>query len=307
MYQSSDTIVMVRPSNFGFNPETAANNAFQKYDETSPDTIKQKAIEEFDHAVALLKSKGVDVIVWQDSPDIIKTDAVFPNNWFSTHDDGTLLTYPMFSENRRQERDPELLDYLIRNFKVTRDYTMAHYEEEGLFLEGTGSLILDRVNQIVYACRSERTSVSLFDKWCVIMNYKGIFFEAKDENGMAIYHTNVLMALGTDLAVICLSAIQNPVEREKVLEALQQTGKTIIDISYHQMNHFAGNMIELRGYHNQKFMVMSETAYESLNSKQIEIISNFAEPLPIKIPTIEKYGGGSARCMIAEIFLEKKF
>jgi len=307
MNQSTTTIVMVRPANFGYNPETAENNAFQKSDQTSPEIIRNKAIEEFDHAVGILKSKGIDVIVWQDDPEIKKTDAIFPNNWFTTHDDGTLLTYPMFSVNRRAERDPELLDFLLRNFKVTRDYTMVHYEDEGLYLEGTGSLIPDRKNKIVYACRSERTSVSLFDKWCVIMNYKGIFFEAKDEKGIPIYHTNVLMTLGTDLAVICLSAIQNPVEREKVLEALQQTGKTIVDISFQQMYQFAGNMIEIIGFGGQKYLVMSQTAYQSLTQKQLDLINLHAEPLVLEIPTIETYGGGSARCMIAEIFLEKKF
>jgi hypothetical protein len=307
MNQSTTTIVMVRPANFGYNPETAENNAFQKSDQTDPEIIRNKAIEEFDHAVGILKSKGIDVIVWQDDPEIKKTDAVFPNNWFTTHDDGTLLTYPMFSVNRRAERDPELLDFLLRNFKVTRDYTMVHYEDEGLYLEGTGSLIPDRKNKIVYACRSERTSVSLFDKWCVIMNYKGIFFEAKDEKGTPIYHTNVLMTLGTDLAVICLSAIQNPVEREKVLEALQQTGKTVVDISFQQMSQFAGNMIEIIGFGGQKYLVMSKTAHQSLTQKQLDLINLHAEPLVIEIPTIEKYGGGSARCMIAEIFLEKKF
>ena len=298
---------MVRPANFGYNPETAENNTFQVKDDESQETIKEKAIEEFDKAVSKLKKKGVDVIVWQDTEIPVKTDAVFPNNWFSTHDDGTLLTYPMYSQNRRLERNQELLDYLLRNYEVSRDYTMSHYEDENLFLEGTGSLILDRVNNIAYACGSNRTSVALFDKWCVIMNNRGVFFEAKDINGIPIYHTNVMMTVGSEIAVICLASIPNPIEREKVLESLQQSGKNIVDISFEQMNQFAGNMLEVEGYDNVKYLVMSQTAYQSLNNKQIDIINKYITPLPIEIPTIERYGGGSARCMIAEIFLKKKF
>ena len=307
MNQSSNTIVMVRPANFGFNPETAANNAFQVKDSEDKNIIREKAIEEFDKAVSTLKKKSIDVIVWQDTDTPVKTDAVFPNNWFSTHEDGTLLTYPMYSHNRRLERDQELIDYLLRNYEVNRDYTMAHYEDENLYLEGTGSLILDRENKIVYACGSERTSVALFDKWCIIMNYKGVFFEAKDPKGVPIYHTNVMMTVCSDLAVICLASIQNPIEREKVLESLQLCSKKIIDISFEQMNHFAGNMIEVLGNDNIKYLVMSKTAYDVLTTKQLDIINAHATPLPIEIPTIEKYGGGSARCMIAEIFLKKKF
>jgi hypothetical protein len=298
---------MVRPANFGFNPETAGNNAFQVVDNESPEIIKQAALKEFENAVSLLRKKGIDVIVWQDSELPIKTDSIFPNNWFSTHTDGTILTYPMYSKNRRLERNQELIDFLIRNYEVTRDYTMAHYEDEGLYLEGTGSIILDRVNKIAYACASERTSVTLFDKWCVIMNYKGVYFESKDINGTPIYHTNVMMAIGSDIAVICLATIQNPIEREKVLESLQHSGKNVIDISLEQMNSFAGNMIEVRSLDGTKYLVMSKTAYESLTKKQVDIINKYLIPLPIEIPTIEKYGGGSARCMIAEVFLSKKF
>jgi hypothetical protein len=307
MNQSTNTIIMVRPANFGFNPETAGNNAFQVIDDESPEIIKQSALKEFENAVSLLRKKGIDVIVWQDPELPIKTDSIFPNNWFSTHSDGTILTYPMFSKNRRLERNQELIDFLIRNYEVTRDYTMTHYEDEGLYLEGTGSIILDRVNKIAYACASERTSVTLFDKWCVIMNYKGVYFESKDVNGTPIYHTNVMMAIGSDIAVICLATIQNPIEREKVLESLQLSGKNVIDISLEQMNSFAGNMIEVRSLDGTKYLVMSKTAYESLTKKQIDIINKYVIPLPIEIPTIEKYGGGSARCMIAEVFLSKKF
>ncbi len=307
MNQSTNTVIMVRPANFGFNPETAGNNAFQVIDDEAPEIIKQTALKEFENAVSLLRRKGIDVIVWQDPELPIKTDSIFPNNWFSTHSDGTILTYPMFSKNRRLERNQELIDFLIRNYEVTRDYTMAHYEEEGLYLEGTGSIILDRVNKIAYACASERTSVTLFDKWCVIMNYKGVYFESKDVNGTPIYHTNVMMAIGSDIAIICLATIQNPIEREKVLESLQLSGKNVIDITLEQMNSFAGNMLEVSSLDGTKYLVMSKTAYESLTKKQVDIINKYVIPLPIEIPTIEKYGGGSARCMIAEVFLNKKF
>jgi hypothetical protein len=304
--QSTNTIVMVRPANFGYNQETAANNAFQVLDDRSPKTISQTAIQEFDKAVQKLKDHGIKVIVWQDKSEPKKTDAVFPNNWFSTHQDGTLLLYPMFSKNRRLERDPEFIEFLNSSFEVTRDYTMTHYEDENLFLEGTGSIIIDHVNNLAYACGSIRTDASLFDKWCVINNLRGIYFNAQDKNGQAIYHTNVMMALGTDYAVICLDSITSEESKNKVVDTLTLSGKKIIALSTDQMNRFAGNMIELRGQQGQKYLVMSQTAFDSLSPEQLTVIKNHVIPLTLEIPTIERYGGGSARCMIAEIFLAAK-
>jgi hypothetical protein len=304
--QSTNTIVMVRPFNFGYNYETADNNAFQTIDEQDPILISQKAVEEFDNAVAKLRSHGIEVIVWQDSKDPVKTDAVFPNNWFSTHEDGTLLLYPMFSKNRRLERDEDLINLLRSKYEISRDYTMEHYEEDEVFLEGTGSLILDHTHKVVYACRSVRTDVELFDKWCVIMGYRGVYFDAVDQHENQIYHTNVMMAIGSSYAVICLDAIKTEESRAKVVSTLQVSGKEIVDISFDQMKAFAGNMIEVRGSLGELYLVMSQTAYNSLDERQKTLISSRSTPLILSVDTIERYGGGSARCMIAEIFLTAK-
>lgn len=304
--QSTNTIVMVRPANFGFNPETAENNSFQVNDGANPLQISKAAITEFDAAVELIKSNGINVIVWQDSSEPVKTDAVFPNNWFSTHADGTLLLYPMCSANRRLERDEQLVQMILSEYTVNRDYTMTHYEDEDQYLEGTGSLIIDRVNKIVYACRSVRTDVSLFDKWCAIMEQRGVFFDAVDLQGKPIYHTNVMMTVASDFAVVCLDSIQSEAGKAKVVASLVQTGKEVIEISYEQMNNFCGNMLEVIDRVGQKYLVMSQTSYDALLPDQLQSITAYATPLPININTIERYGGGSARCMIAEIFLTKK-
>lgn len=298
---------MVRPSNFGFNPETAENNTFQSNDGTlSKKEISDIAIEEFDNAVALLTSKGIEVKVFQDSISPLKTDAVFPNNWITTHQDGTMMTYPMYSPNRRLERTQDVTDYLMDNFQIKRDYTLVHYEDENLFLEGTGSMILDRVNKIVYACLSPRTSIEILNKWCVIMEYSKCNFTAVDRDNVPIYHTNVMMALGSDLAIVCLDSIVDESERNQFVKLMHDTRKVIVDIKYDQMENFAGNMLQLLSRHGDKYMVMSQTAFNSLTEEQKNTISTYCNILPIKIDTIEKYGGGSVRCMIAENFLQPK-
>lgn len=305
--QCTDRIFMVRPSNFGFNQETAENNTFQTNDGTlTKKEISDIAIEEFDNAVTLFTSKGIDVKVFQDSVSPLKIDAVFPNNWLTTHQDGTLMTYPMFSPNRRLERVAEITDFLLDNFRVSRDYTLAHYEEEDLFLEGTGSMILDRINKIVYACLGPRTSIEILNKWCVVMEYRKCNFTAVDRDGIPIYHTNVMMSLGSDLAIICLESIIDENERNQVTKLLKESNKVIVDIKYDQMEHFAGNMLQLMSRSGDKYMVMSQTAFNSLTDQQKTIISSYNNILPIKIDIIEKYGGGSVRCMIAENFLQPK-
>jgi hypothetical protein len=298
---------MVRPSNFGFNPETADSNAFQTNDGTlTKKEISEIAVEEFDNAVELLASKGIDVKVFQDSSSPFKTDAVFPNNWITTHQDGTLMTYPMYSPNRRLERVQEISDYLMDNFKVNRDYTLAHYEDDDLFLEGTGSMILDRINKIVYACLGPRTSIEILNKWCVIMEYRKCNFTALDRAGIPIYHTNVMMSLGSDIAVVCLESIADENERKQLIKLLAETNKLLVDIKYEQMENFAGNMLQVLSRNGDKYMVMSQTAYNSLTDQQKSTIAIYNNILPIKIDIIEKYGGGSVRCMIAENFLPSK-
>ena len=305
MKQITNNILMIRPEHFGFNEETAANNSFQTNDQSlSPKQIEEKAKEEFDAFVNELKRHNVHVIVMKDTDSPIKPDALFPNNWVSFHEDGSLVCYPMFSETRRKERRHEdLLALLGEEYKISRDYTFEHYEEEDMFLEGTGSMILDRVNNIVYANLSARTDLRLLDKWCILMNYKKVVFFAKDRNGEDIYHTNVMMALGTDFCVICLDSITNENERIEVEQSLQDTGKEIIKISYDQMEQFAGNMLQVGRENGSHYLVMSKTAHDALTEDQLRKISAHTSIIVGNIPTIEKYGGGSVRCMMAEMFL----
>ncbi len=299
----TDTIFMVRPSNFGFNMETAENNAFQDNSGSeSMEQIREMAKLEFDGLVEKLRSKGIEVIVYEDLPDSEVTDSVFPNNWISTHDNQVLITYPMYATSRRAERREDIVEDLKERFAYNRQYFFEHYESEGKFLEGTGSMILDRKNRLIYACLSERTNVEILEKFSVLMRYQKIFFFAKDENGLEIYHTNVMMALGEEVCVICLETIVDPKERQEVIRSLEQGGKDIVEISIAQMNAFAGNMLEVKNKDGQRFLVMSEQAYKSLNSVQIERIESHSQIIHAPLYTIEKYGGGSARCMMAEVF-----
>jgi len=299
----TDTIMMIRPKNFGFNEETSKDNAFQNAEaQIDPESAKIKAIQEFDAMVGSLRSHGVQVIVIEDTDHPIKPDAVFPNNWISFHEDGLVVMYPMYAEKRRIERRRDIVQYLSQDYLVDRDYTFEHYEDEGLFLEGTGSMILDRTNKIVYASLSHRTDIQLLDKWCVLLDYEKVVFHGKDRNGNPIYHTNVLMALGEDFCVICLSSIPE-LEKPHVVKSLEETKKLIIDISFDQMEAFAGNMLQVKNKDGERFLVMSETAYKSLKPSQIATLKQKTEILHFPIPTIETLGGGSVRCMMAEVFL----
>lgn len=294
---------MIRPAHFGFNPETADNNVFQDNSGTmtSPE-ISVAAREEFDDFVSRLRAKKINVIVYEDTEVPHKTDAIFPNNWITTHFNSVIITYPMFSPNRRQERRTDIVEDLKTRFGFERQYFFEHYEEEGKFLEGTGSMILDRDNKVVFACLSERTDVELLEKFAVLMSFKKIFFHAVDPDGVPIYHTNVMMALGEDFCIICLEAIPDEEERSEVVAQLSQNDKEVIAITIGQMYQYAGNMIQLKNTDGERFLVMSEQAYKSLNSSQIERITAYCEIISIPLYTIEKYGGGSARCMIAEVF-----
>lgn len=307
MGHTTDTIMMVRPANFGFNAETAENNAFQSNDRgESKDNIAKQARDEFDAMVMTLRSKGVDVIVVEDTDEPKKPDAIFPNNWISFHRNGAVVTYPMFAENRRIERREDIIDDLKERFIVDRRYTFEHYEEDGLYLEGTGSMLFDRDRNIMYACLSDRTDPQIIDKFCVLMGSERVVFHAVDRNGDAIYHTNVMMALGEDFAVLCKDSIAKKDELEELLSKLESTGKEVVDISFDQMEAFAGNMLQVRNSAGDTFLVMSQTAFKSLNEEQIEKLSSKTNLLPIIIDTIEYYGGGSVRCMMAEVFLPKK-
>ncbi len=305
--QITSQALMIRPANFGFNEETAANNAFQKKDDRwTAAEVQQKALEEFDAFALKLMQAGVDVMVAEDDIAPVKPDAIFPNNWVSFHDDGSIITYPMFSSLRRQERNPEILRVIESHYAVQKHIHLEKYEDGHKFLEGTGSMVLDRVNKISYACSGPRTDEEALDHFCRIMDYKKMLFDAFDARGQKIYHTNVMMALGKSLAVICLQAITDKRQREMLIEELEATEKEIIEISHKQMDHFAGNMLQMNSNDGKSFLIMSKQARESLNDRQIEQIHRHTRILSADLQTIETFGGGSARCMIAEIFITKR-
>ncbi len=305
--QITHTVFMIRPASFGYNTQTAQNNAFQDHrGAEKSDSISQSAIEEFDRFVLKLRQAGIQVLVGLDSIDPKKPDAIFPNNWISFHQDGTVITYPMLAENRRLERNEDYIYTIAHTHQVKRRYTFDEYEHEGMILEGTGSMVLDRQNKIVYACLSPRTDVRLLEKWCVLRSYDKVVFTAKDRNGVAIYHTNVLMAMGTDFVLICLDSIPNQHEKDQLVKSFKKTNKRIIEITEDQLEHFAGNMLQLCNTDKTPYIVMSDQAYQSLRADQILDLEQSGKILFSPIYTIEKYGGGSARCMMAEVFLPEK-
>lgn len=305
-HQITNTILMIRPLHFGFNPETAVNNSFQQDDkETDAHSISALAQEEFDMMVEKLRKMGVIVEVVNDTSDPIKTDAVFPNNWVSFHESDEVFTFPMFSQIRRHEVRMDLIQNLMEKYTIKKIHQFHQLAEEGIFLEGTGSMILDRTNRLVYACLSDRTNITLIQKFCEIAKFTPVVFKASDEDGIPIYHTNVMMALGLDFAVICLECIQEN-DRPKVINYLKESKKYIVDISSDQMSQFAGNMLQVKMKNGFPLLVMSQSAYDSLNSEQLLILKSKTEILSVPIPTIEYYGGGSVRCMMAEIFCHSK-
>ncbi len=302
--QTTAHIMMVRPAHFGFNEETAANNSFQQNDKgLDPKEIETRAKAEFDQFVNTLRAHGIQVFVVEDSSEPVKPDAVFPNNWITLHEDGTLITYPMYSPKRRHERREEIIKKLQNQFFVRQHLRFESAEAENRFLEGTGSMIFDRANQVVYACLSPRTDQELLDHFCQRFNCRKVCFNAVNEKGIDIYHTNVMMAVGETFVVICMDTILNAEQRTEVLQAFADTNKTVIEISLEQMKAFAGNMLQVRNTAGETFLVMSAQAYHSLSANQIQAIKEHTNILYSPIETIEKYGGGSARCMMAEIFL----
>jgi hypothetical protein len=300
-------LLMVRPLHFGFNDETALNNAFQVNDITlSPRQIAELAIKEFDDFVCVLKENGLTITVVEDDVSIKTTDSIFPNNWFSTHSDGTLVTYPMFSKNRRLERREEIIEVLQENYHLFHRIHLESAENFGCYLEGTGSLILDRSNKIAYACRSIRTDGTLLTEWADKLGYRLGIFNAKDESGMDIYHTNVMMALGENFVIWGGDTLTDGVEKATIEKLFFETGKEIIPISMTQIAKFAGNMLAVKNEKGERLLIMSQTAFEYLSLSQITRIESFCKIVKGNIPIIEKYGGGSVRCMLAEIYLPEK-
>ncbi|WP_417939593.1 citrulline utilization hydrolase CtlX [Flavobacterium sp. RS13.1] len=310
MKQITNAIVMIRPVAFRMNEQTAVNNYYQKVlDGLLPSTVNAKAQQEFDAFVEKLRSVGVDVTVIEDTLETDTPDSVFPNNWVSFHENGEVALYPMFAENRRQERREDILDVLEeKGFEITdiMDYTSA--EEDGVFLEGTGSIILDRANGKAYCALSPRADEELFIEFCEDFDYAPVIFEAFQTVNVErklIYHTNVMMCIGETFAVICADSIDDKKERKMVLENLKADKKDIILITEAQLNNFAGNMLEVRGKNDKIYIVMSTSAYQSLSEKQITQLESHAEILTSCLDTIEACGGGSARCMMAEVFLPR--
>lgn len=311
MKQITDTILMIRPVAFRMNEQTAVNNYYQKVlDNLLPETVNAKAQQEFDAFVQKLESVGVNVIVVEDTVSPDTPDSVFPNNWVSFHQNGDVALYPMFAENRRSERREDILELLEdKGFGIENiiDYTSA--EEEGIFLEGTGSIVLDRANGKAYCALSPRADEELLIEFCEDFEFTPIIFEAfQTVNGerMHIYHTNVMMCIGETFAVICADCIDDKKERKMVLSSLREDGKEVILLTEEQLNHFAGNMLQVKGSNNKSYLVMSASAYQSLTEEQVAKLEKHTEILSANLDIIEACGGGSARCMMAEVFLQKQ-
>ena len=298
---------MIRPVRFESNPLTAESNRFQGRNASTPAQQQIDAEAEFDALAAALEASGITVVQVDDTPEPHTPDAIFPNNWVSFHADGTVVLYPMEAPNRRTERRPDIIELLASQygFQVREIVDFSHHEQHGHFLEGTGSLVLDRVNRIAYACLSSRTHLDALGEFAQRMDYEVVAFDAVDRDGTPIYHTNVLMNVGEELAVICDEAIPRDDQREAVLQSLEGTGHKVLSLTFDQMDSFAGNMLELRSASGQRVMAMSEQARESLTESQLETISDYAQIVSAPIENIESSAGGSVRCMLAEIHLPK--
>lgn len=304
MTQCTSHIFMVRPVAFGYNEETAITNHFQK--KIIANGLQEKALLEFDNFVTLLQHHGIDVIILQDTIEPHTPDSIFPNNCISFQHNGTITLYPMQAQNRQAERLKYDIDIFAKKFNVAHVEDFTAFENESRLLEGTGSLVLDHTYRIAYACLSPRTNEELVQLFCQKNNYTPCLFHAVDEGGNAIYHTNVMMSVAQEFVVLCIDSIPNEAEQTNLLSTIAITGKKIIDISLRQMNHFAGNMLQLCNDKNERLTIMSLQAYNSLDNAQINLISESSTIVTAPLYTIETAGGGSARCMMAEIFLPLK-
>ncbi len=306
--QTTDTVLMIEPIAFGYNAETAKNNYFQ-VEQTGSD-IQSKALAEFNTFVGKLRGKGINVITIKDTLDPHTPDSIFPNNWVSFHKDGKVVLYPMFASNRRVERREDIIENIgNRGFEVAEIDDWSFSETQGHFLEGTGSMIFDHDNKIAYGSVSLRLDENLFREFCSKYGFTPVVFHSYQTVGterLPIYHTNVMMCVADRFVVICLDCIDDELEREKVIETIKNSGKEIIEISEDQMQQFAGNMLQVQNTDGEKFLVMSQTAYQSLNPDQVAAIEKYCEIIYSDLNTIEVNGGGSARCMLAEVFLPKK-
>lgn len=305
--QTTDTVLMIEPAAFGFNAETAQNNYFQINSENAE--TQTKALQEFNNFVEKLRSKGINVVTVKDTLEPHTPDSIFPNNWISMHSDGTIVLYPMCAVNRRWERRNDILEMLQKDFKVNEIVDLSASENEGKFLEGTGSMIFDHDNKLAYGSVSLRLDEKLFRKFCEKFGFEPVVFhsyQTANNERLPIYHTNVMMCVADRFVVICLDCIDDETERKNVVDAIVNSGKEIIEISERQMQQFAGNMLQVQNSDGKKFLVMSQSAYQSLTKEQISNIEKYSEIIYSDLETIETNGGGSARCMLAEVFLEKK-
>ena len=305
--QLTNKILMVSPDTFGYNNETANSNFYQKQSGEDIETLREKAVNEFNNMVEVLNANGVDVFVSGiDSEDDLP-DAVFPNNWFATYGGGTVVYFPMLSEVRRKERDPSLIEeiYGSNEVEIKKTVDLTPYEKQGLYLEGTGSLVIERKSNTVFAIESGRTHEKMFDIYCNLMEVSPssrIFFHAKDENGNPIYHTNVMMSIGEGFAVVCDESITNSGERNEVLNKLEELQLEIIKINYEQLKSFCGNILNVKSHKGTSLIIMSKNAEQVFTLQQIAQLEKHGKIIAVDIDTIEKTGGGSARCMMAEIF-----
>ena len=306
--QSAAAVLMVRPAHFAFNPQTAPSNAFQASTLAEPGagSAQDLALREFDGLAARLEREGVQVIVAADTAAPVKPDAIFPNNWVSFHRDGTVALYPMLAPNRRWERREDVVRQVARDggYRTSRTVDLSHRENEGKFLEGTGSLVLDRTHRVAYAGLSPRTDLDVLGEFAQVLDYDLVTFDAVDGAGQAVYHTNVLMAVGTGFAVLCTEVVSHPAHRAAVLQQLRSTGHEVLEISLTQMQQFAGNLLELAPP-SGRVIALSGTAWSSLEPKQRRVLERHGTVVAVDIPVIERLGGGSVRCMLAEVHLPK--
>ena len=310
MKQITNNIMMIKPVGFRYNEQTASNNYYQKVlDDLTDEQIQERALSEFNRIVEKLQNIGVNVVIIEDTKSSDTPDSIFPNNWMSSHTNGIICLFPMFAENRRKERREDVFDSLVDEFgfKIEEIKDFTEFEKNGKYLEGTGSMVLDRENKICYAAISVRTDEIAVIQFCTEFGYRPVCFTANQNvrsERLAIYHTNVMMCVADKFTVICLDSIDNEIEKETVIENLITSGKEIIDITEEQKYRFAGNMLQVMG--NKPYLVMSNSAYNSLSENQIKTIEHYCPIVYSSLDTIEAYGGGSARCMMAEIFLPKK-
>jgi len=305
--QLASAVLMIRPVRFERNPQTAASNRFQGQTVATAEEQHIAALNEFDGLVVTLRDKGIEVIVVKDTPEPHTPDSIFPNNWVSFHADGRVVLYPMEADNRRTERRMDIIESLDSKlrYQVREVIDLSHHEETGHYLEGTGSMVLDRANRIAYACLSSRTQLEVLGEFAQRMDYDVVAFDAVDKDGLPIYHTNVLMNVGEKLAVICDVAIAREDQREAVVQRLRETDHEIVSLSYEQLEAFAGNMLELRTSGGERIIAMSKQAYESLNNDQLQRLRTNGGVVAAAIENIEKSAGGSVRCMLAELHLPR--